>query len=209
MLINKHLVIAFALCATSFGSTCSAQQDGSELVNQCLESHAEEFQPLAKERSVIYQQFSNRTSAVHNIVRWLEKDPDTADQERVNEIARLEARLKALQDHANLTNAESAKNVAATIELANVTLEDINDERALALKPLNRRKSALQRQYKPQEDLLKPVMLSLFRESDDSFLLVRHGKLQLQAKGRGQFGVQSQYLLGQRQSCCGETRKAR
>jgi len=62
----------------------------------------------------------------------------------------------------HLTSAEATSHIAATVEATNVMLEEINDQRDLAIKPFSRKLSALQRKYKAQETKLKPVMMSLF-----------------------------------------------
>ena len=168
MQFNKHLLICLTIATTLFCSTTYAQQDEQALMKECLKAQAEEFQPLSKERDEIYKSFSNRAYSVRNILRWLKDDPKTADVKRVKEIADLEARLKSLHEHAKLTTAEAIKNAEATIELANVAIEDIDDERNTAIKPLTRKQSALQRKYKEREGKLKPVVLSVFLKTGDS-----------------------------------------
>ena len=163
-----QLVVVLTLVATFFTATCFAQQDGKTLLQECLQAQAQEFQPLAQQRDAAYQEFANRSTSIRSILRWLDEDYKTADARRIREIAALESRLKALKENANLTAPEATKDVAATVEAANVMLEDIDDERDIAIKPFSRKLSALQRKYKPQETTLKPFMLDVFREKGDS-----------------------------------------
>ncbi len=165
---NKQTFITFAVVVCVFGLTGFAQQDDKPLLTACFKAHDEEFQPLAAERAAIYQDYSNRTSSIRSILRWLEQDPKTADTKRLKEIAALEARLQALRENANLTNADAIKNVAKTVEATNVMLEDIRDERDDKVKPFARRLSALQRKHKPEETKLKPIILKFFREKGDT-----------------------------------------
>ncbi len=168
MKLRKQILAACTLSALFFGSTCIAQQDEKALFEQCLKSQAEEFQPLARERDAVQRKYSSRTSAVRYIIRWLEKDPETADAHRLEEIATLEAKLEAFKANANFTSAEAIKDVATAVESANVMVEDISDELNIAIKPLARKKSSLQRKYEKQEKQLKPVLAGIFRESGGS-----------------------------------------
>lgn len=165
---NKQTLIAFSLVVFALASPCLAQQDDKALVAECLKVHADEFQPLAHQRAALYQSHSNYLLSVRSILRWLEQDPKTADARRLKEIAGLEARLQALKDKANLTSQEGIKDVAATVEATNVMLEELKDQHDLTVKPLSRKFTALQRKYKTAESKLKPVMLKLFREQDNS-----------------------------------------
>jgi len=187
---NKQTFITFAVVVCVFGLTGFAQQDDKPLLTACFKAHDEEFQPLAAERAAIYQDYSNRTSSIRSILRWLEQDPKTADTKRLKEIAALEARLQALRENANLTNADAIKNVAKTVEATNVMLEDIRDERDDKVKPFARRLSALQRKHKPEETKLKPIV----------FLLVGYGQCNLQAPRPESVGGYLLHLLDQRQS---------
>ena len=165
---SKQMVIALALIVMSLESTCFAQQEGKALLTECLKVHAEEFQPLAKERDGLYQKHSNYVLSIRSIVRWLEQDPQKADTKRLKEIAGLEARLQALKDQSNLTSDQNVKDVVATIEAANETLKKLKNQHSLKVKPLTRRFTTLQRKYKAAETKLKPVMLKLLREKGNS-----------------------------------------
>jgi len=165
---RKQAVIAFTLFAISLGSTCFAQQDNKALMDQCLKAHAEEFQPVVKERDRLYQKHSNYVLSIRSILRWLEQDPKTANAKRLKEIASLEARLQALKDQAQLTSDQGTKDVATTVESTSVMLEELKDEHDLKTKPFTRKFSALQRKYKTAETKLKPVLLELFREQGNS-----------------------------------------
>lgn len=168
MQLKKHLICALVLTASFLCSTTFAQQDERVLMKECLQAHTEEFQPLSNERDDLYKRFSNRSLSVRNILRWLKEDPKTAEAKRVQEISELEARLESLKEFAKFTTPEAIEDAAATIELANVAIEDIDDERTTAIKPLSRKQSALQRKYQDQEGKLKPAVLSVFREAGDS-----------------------------------------
>jgi len=108
---SQNFVVAFTLAAIFIGTTCFAQQDGKALLSECLKAHAQEFQPVVRERESLYQKHSNYVLSIRSILRWLEQDPQTADAKRLKEIAGLEARLQALKDQANLTSAQGTKDV--------------------------------------------------------------------------------------------------
>lgn len=171
MLVNRINFSAMTSAATLFllvaivPSTGFSQSDAKALVDDLVKAHAEEFKPLKAQQSTVEQQFSSRRYAIQRIIYWLKEDPKTADAKRLREIAEIEARLAELKSNAELTSAKSIDDVKSTIETANVTIEDINDERMLALKPINRKFSALQRKYRDQEEKLEPVIEGLFRES--------------------------------------------
>ena len=129
---SKQVVIALALAVISLGSTCVGQQEGKALLAECFKAHAEEFQPLAKERDGLYQKHSNYVLSISNILRWLEQDPKTANAKRLKEIAGLEARLQALKDQANLTSDQNAKDVAATAT-ANAILKKLKNQHNVCL----------------------------------------------------------------------------
>ena len=165
---GNQIVVALTLIAISLGSTCFAQQEDKALLKECFKAHAEEFQPLAKERDGLYQKHSNYVLSISNILRWLEQDPKTANAKRLKEIAGLEARLQALKDQANLTSDQNAKDVAATVATANAILKKLKDQHNVKIKPLTTKFATLQRKYKAAETRLKPVMLKLFREQGNS-----------------------------------------
>jgi len=165
---NRQVFVTFALAVFFFGLTGLAQQDDKPLLTACLKAHDEEFQPLAVERTAVYQNYSNRTLSIRSILRWLEQDSKTADAKRLEEITALEAKLKTLRENANLTNAEAVKNVARTVKTTNVMLGNIGDERDEKVRLFANRLSALQRKYKPEETKLKPVILKFFREKGNT-----------------------------------------
>ena len=165
---SKQVVIALALAVISLGSTCVGQQEGKALLTECFKAHAEEFQPLAKERDGLYQKHSNYVLSLRSILRWLEQDPKTANAKRLKEIAGLEARLQALKDQANLTSDLGTKDVVATVAATNGILKKLKDQHNLQVKPLTKQFTTLQRKYKAAETKLKPVMLKLLREQGNS-----------------------------------------
>ena len=165
---SKQVVIALALAVISLGSTCVGQQEGKALLAECFKAHAEEFQPLAKERDGLYQKHSNYVLSLRSILRWLEQDPKTANAKRLKEIAGLEARLQALKDQANLTSDLGTKDIVATVAATNGILKKLKDQHNLQVKPLTKQFTTLQRKYKAAETKLKPVMLKLLREQGNS-----------------------------------------
>jgi hypothetical protein len=152
------------LAAVTIPVTVTAQDDAKALVNEFLKAHAEEFKPLKNDKSSVEQKFSGRRYAIQRILYWLKEDPKTADSKRLKEIAEAEARLAELKANADLTSAAGIKDVKATVENANILIEDIDDERTMALKPFKRKLSALERKYEEQEDKLEPIIEGLFRE---------------------------------------------
>ena len=165
---SKQVVIALALAVISLGSTCVGQQEDNALLAECFKAHAEEFQPLAKERDGLYQKHSNYVLSLRSILRWLEQDPKTANAKRLKEIAGLEARLQALKDQANLTSDLGTKDVVATVAATNGILKKLKDQHNLQVKPLTKQFTTLQRKYKAAETKLKPIMLKLLREQGNS-----------------------------------------
>ena len=168
MQFSKQLSVVLAIAAVSFTSTSFGQQDDKALLQECLRAQAEEFLPLAEQRDEVYHKFSSRSTSVRSILTWLEDDYKTADAKRIQEIASLENRLKALKKYANLTSSEAIKDTAAAEEAAKKLLANIEDERDLAIKPFSRKLSALRRTYKARELNLNPVIMNLFREKGDS-----------------------------------------
>jgi len=142
-----------------------AQSEEAALLADCLKVHAEKFQPLEINRKSTYSKFSNKSSAVRSIIRWIENDPKSADAKRLEEIARLEILLEGMKSNATLTTPESLNDIETAIEEANILIEDIDDERKSALRPFERERSKLTRSFKDQESKLQPIMKSLFRET--------------------------------------------
>jgi hypothetical protein len=159
-----HAAVAFLIVAT-LSTTAFSQSDAKALVDGLVKAHADEFKPLKAEKSTVEQQFSSRRYAIQRIIYWLKENPKTANAKRLQEIAELEARLAELKSNAELTSPEGIGDLKSTVETANITIEDINDERTIALKPLKRKLSALQRKYEDQEEDLEPFIEGLFRES--------------------------------------------
>lgn len=142
-----------------------SQSEEAALVGELVTAHAEDFKPLKAEKIAVEQKFSSRRYAIQRILYWLKEDPKTADAKRLQEIAEIEARLAELKANALLTSADSINDLDSTVETANIAIEDVDDERTIALKPLKRKLSALQRKYKEREDKLEPIIEGLFRET--------------------------------------------
>ena len=168
MQFSKQISVMLAIAVTSFASTSFGQQDGRDLFKECLQAQAREFLPLAQERDAVYQEFSNRSSSIRNVLLWLEDDYKSADAKRLQKITALETQLKALKEYANLTSAEATRDVEATVKTANAMLQDISEQQDRAIKPFSRKLTVLQRKYLPQETTLTPVVFSLFREKGNS-----------------------------------------
>jgi hypothetical protein len=161
----KTMLTLAAASVLLISNTLMAQSEEAALLTDCLKAHADAFQPLEVKRKALYNKFANKSSAVRSIVRWIEDNPKSADSKRLDEIARLETLLAGMKSNAALTGAEALKDPETAIEDANVLIEDIDDERKTALRPIERERSKLTRSFKDQESKLEPVMEGLFRET--------------------------------------------
>ena len=156
----------FAIVALT--SIASAQDDLQAKVSQGISIQQSKFKPLKHQMDGVYAKYTSKSSVFYEVIRWLEKNPSTAEQQRKLEIARLEARLEALKEVQSMTSGDSVKNVKATIETAHGRIEDVKDEQRTALRPLERQRSALKREFKVQQDTLEPIMEGLFRDKGDN-----------------------------------------
>ncbi len=161
----KFLCAAVAVGLTLPALT-QAQDDNKALIDECVQAQKEKFEPLQTKSTNLYGVHSARSSVYYEIIRWLEANPEDAEANRQHEIEKAEARLEELKAAQNLTSGDavSEDKVAKTIEEAHVKIEDIGDDRTVAMRPLDREKSALQREFSDQEDKLEPFMESLFPE---------------------------------------------
>ncbi|MEL7498067.1 MAG: hypothetical protein AAFN77_10680 [Planctomycetota bacterium] len=147
-----------------------AQQEEQALVTACIDAQKTKFRPLKKQSDAIYNRFANQSSATREVIRWLEDNPAVAEEKRLAEVARLTARLEAMKSLKDLTTGDALKDVKTTIETGHSQMEDLNDARADELRPIERQRSALQREFKDQEDKLEPIMEALFFEKGNNEL---------------------------------------
>lgn len=143
----------------------SAQDDAvKKMVNECLEANRTKFKPLKAESDAIYSKYSYRSSAARDVIRWLEENPAIAERKRQEEIAKLTARLEALKSMESKTTGDGLNDVKATVETVHTMIDDADDDRRSELRPLERKRSALQREFKDRENELEPIMEGLFFE---------------------------------------------
>lgn len=165
--VSNYFGLALACCLVNVVSVqeIDAQEDQKSMVAECINIQRTKFRPLQQETSALYGRFASRSGAFYEVIRWLEDNPATAEQKRQLEIARLEAKLEAMKEIKSMTTGEALKDVKATIEAAHGRLEDVKDEQRVAMRPLERKRSALRREFGPQGKSVEPTMEALFLES--------------------------------------------
>lgn len=166
-MFKSTLTLLFTfLCLTQL----AAQEDGQKMVADCISAQKEKFLPLKHQTDQIYSVYASRGSVVREAIRWLEKTPAVAEQKRLDEIAKLTARLETLKSLEGMTSGDAIAedNLKGTIEKAYTLIDDFDDQRDEARRPFEKQKSALERQFKPNQEKLKPVLVSLFREVGDN-----------------------------------------
>lgn len=151
-------------------STSAAQDNLKTMVAECIAAQAEKFNPLKLESDAVYSKFANQSSAARDIIRWIEEGPALAEQKRQIEVDRLKARLETLESLKSMTTDESLKDPSATITKIQTKIDDIDDERAIAARPIERTRTELQREFKDREDQLEPVMEALCFEKGQNEL---------------------------------------